>query len=74
MNPQPGAIIRGSGGLRKIRVPIPARGKRGGARVIYYWIAHRNLILLLFAYSKQDPADLTATQVAMLARIRRGGE
>lgn len=34
--PRVGAIIPGSGGLRKIRVPMTGRGKRGGGRVIYY--------------------------------------
>ena len=36
-NPQSGDIIPGTGGVRKVRVPVRGRGKRGGARVIYYW-------------------------------------
>ncbi len=32
-----GAVIRGSGGLRKLRWSLPGQGKRGGLRVIYYW-------------------------------------
>ncbi len=36
-NPKAGDIISGSRGLRKLRVPLPGRGKRGGARVIYYY-------------------------------------
>ena len=35
-NPDAGALIPRSGGLRKIRLELPGRGKRGGARVIYY--------------------------------------
>lgn len=35
-NPQAGALIPGSHGLRKLRVALEGRGKRGGARVIYY--------------------------------------
>ncbi len=35
--PEPGATIRRSGGLRKLRWPLPGRGKRGGLRVIYFW-------------------------------------
>ena len=37
LRPAQGALIRGSGGLRKIRFGLRGRGKRGGARVIYYW-------------------------------------
>jgi hypothetical protein len=38
-DPEAGDIIPGGGGLRKLRVPFPGRGKRGGARVIYYrWV------------------------------------
>lgn len=36
MNPDAGELIPRSGGLRKIRLGLPGRGKRGGARVIYY--------------------------------------
>ena len=35
-NPGLGALIKGGGGIRKIRVAIGSSGKRGGARVIYY--------------------------------------
>lgn len=35
--PEAGKVIPGSGGLRKTRVPAKGHGKRGGARVIYYW-------------------------------------
>lgn len=39
-NPAVGDLIPGSRGLRKLRVPLPGRGKRGGARVIYYhWVS-----------------------------------
>jgi len=67
-NPELGALIKGSGGIRKIRVGLSGRGKRGGARVIYYWAVRKNLILLLFAYPKNVTADLSARQVAQLAK------
>ena len=68
-NPQLGALIKGSGGIRKVRVGVGSRGKRGGARVIYYWAARRGLILLLYAYSKNVTADLTPKQVSQLAKV-----
>ena len=37
-NPEKGKIVRGSGGLRKIRIGLSGRGKSGGVRIIYYWI------------------------------------
>ena len=68
-NPGLGALIKGGGGIRKIRVSIGSRGKRGGARVIYYWAVRKDLILLLFAYPKNESADLTPRQVAQLAKL-----
>jgi hypothetical protein len=44
------------------------RGKRGGARVIYYWAVRKDLILLLFAYPKNVMADLSPRQIAQLAK------
>lgn len=35
-NPESGRVIRGSGGVRKLRWGVAGRGKRGGVRIIYY--------------------------------------
>ena len=48
-----------------------SKGKRGGARVIYYWAVRRDLILLLYAYPKDVSADLTKRQVAQLAKVAK---
>lgn len=61
--------MRGSGGLRKIRWSESGRGKRGGARVIYYWARADGVILMLMAYAKNEMADLTKDQIAILRRI-----
>ena len=68
-NPQLGALIKRGGGIRKIRVAVRSRGKSGGARVIYYWVMRRDLILLLYAYPKKVTADLTPKQIAQLAKV-----
>jgi len=68
-NPELGALIRGGGGIRKVRVATGSRGKSGGARVIYYWAVRKDVILLLYAYSKNAAADLTPKQVSQLAKI-----
>jgi mRNA-degrading endonuclease RelE of RelBE toxin-antitoxin system len=67
--PDLGALIPGSGGLRKVRWPGKGHGKRGGVRVIYYWvkIQDRNLRLLIYAKAEQD--DLTPDQVKVLRKI-----
>ena len=69
VNPAIGSLIRGGGGVRKVRVAVGFRGKRGGARVIYYWAVRRNVILLLFAYAKNELAGLTPKQVFQLANL-----
>jgi mRNA-degrading endonuclease RelE of RelBE toxin-antitoxin system len=64
--PDVGNIIRGSGGLRKVRWAATGRGKRGGIRVIYYWAVDREIILMLLIYGKNEQDDLTAEQLRVL--------
>ncbi len=70
-DPEAGDVISGSGGLRKLRVPLPGRGKRGGARVIYYWWARREHCYFVYAYAKNERSDLTREQLKQLARIMK---
>jgi hypothetical protein len=67
--PEAGAVIRGSGGLRKIRWSASGRGKSGGIRVIYFFHRAADRMLLLFAFAKNERSDLTAAQVAMLRTV-----
>lgn len=68
-NPDAGDLIPRSGGLRKIRLGMAARGKRGGARVIYYWVTARSQIYMLLAYAKNAQDDLTEQQLRMLRAL-----
>ena len=68
-NPELGALIRGGGGIRKVRVAVGSRGKSGGARIIYYWAVRKDVILMLYTYPKNVAADLTAKQVSQLAKV-----
>lgn len=68
-NPEAGDVIQGTGGLRKIRLALEGRGKRGGARVIYYHFVSASQIALLFAYPKNAADDLTAQQKQALKAI-----
>ena len=59
-NPQAGALIPGSGGVRKIRWAVRGRGKRGGVRVIYYTKIHEGLIWMLTIYPKNVTENIPA--------------
>lgn len=61
-NPFTGDEIPGTGGVRKLRVPGSGRGKRGGARVIYYVYDEMNPIYALLVYGKAARADMTADE------------
>lgn len=67
--PEAGKIIRGSGGLRKLRWGGSGRGKRGGVRVVYYWIRDEEIILMLLIYPKKELDDLTPKQLKTLKQI-----
>lgn len=68
-NPAAGDLIRGSGGIRKIRWVAAGHGKRGGLRVIYYWVSRRNHILLLTMYRKSEVSDLKPAEVSALRTL-----
>jgi hypothetical protein len=67
--PDAGKVIKGSGGLRKLRWSAKGHGKSGGVRIIYYWFAARDTILLLFVYAKNERDDLTPGQLEQLKRV-----
>ena len=67
--PEAGKIIRGSGGIRKLRWAGSGRGKRGGVRVIYYWLSGEEIILMLLIYSKKEQDDLTPEQLKTLRNL-----
>lgn len=67
--PEQGDLIEGTGGVRKLRWKEAGRGKRGGLRLIYYWHAEREIILMLFLYRKSEQKDLTADQERVLAKV-----
>ena len=68
-HPDDGAIIQDSGGLRKIRWTVKKQGKRGGVRVIYYWVVNLDLIYMIYVYYKTDQDDLTSRQLKALRKI-----
>jgi len=71
LRPGQGALIRGSGGLRKLRWAAPDTGKRGGLRVIYYWSPTELAFYMLYVYTKAEQGDLTPAQVKILGCLVR---
>ena len=71
--PTAGAVIEGTGGLRKLRQTDPRRGKgkRGGLRVIYYWFLGVDQFWLFTVYDKDQADDLTPAQRKLLKQLLR---
>jgi hypothetical protein len=67
--PRAGSVIKGGGGLRKIRWATRGHGKSGGVRVIYFWAESRDQLFMLLIYSKSDMGDLTREQIKKLRQI-----
>ena len=71
LNPEAGALIPGTGGLRKLRFADERRGKgkRGGLRVIYYWWGTGMQFWLFTIYDKDEMSDLTKAQCETLKQM-----
>lgn len=67
--PDQGDLIPSGGGLRKVRWKLEGQGKRGGVRVIYYWVTQDEQIYLLYIYPKNKQENLTADQLSGLRKI-----
>ena len=59
-NPEAGAVVPGSGGVRKLRWRTGGRGKRGGLRVIYYLRRKQGQIWMLTVYGKSARENIPA--------------
>jgi len=66
VNPESGDMVKGGGGIRKLRHALPGRGKRGGVRVIYCWLRKDGQIYMLLIYPKSKKDTLTARETAIL--------
>ena len=67
--PDDGSIIKASNGIRKMRWAASGRGKRGGARIIYYYAVSNERILLPDIYPKNEKSDLTAKELENLKDV-----
>ncbi|MCY3688827.1 MAG: type II toxin-antitoxin system RelE/ParE family toxin [Gammaproteobacteria bacterium] len=66
-NPDAGALVPGSGGVRKLRWAASGTGKRGGVRVIYVWKHSKQEIWMLAIYGKADQATIPAHTLKRIA-------
>jgi mRNA-degrading endonuclease RelE of RelBE toxin-antitoxin system len=66
--PEAGVIVRGSGGVRKIRWAISGKGKSSGVRVIYYFKKRDDEIWLLTIYSKNEMESIPAHILRQIAK------
>jgi hypothetical protein len=68
-NPTAGDVIPGTGGVRKIRWGLEGRGKRGGARVIFFYHDKEMPLYLLEAYAKNERTNLTQAECHELRQV-----
>lgn len=65
-NPMSGRVVRGSGGVRKVRWAQQGKGKSGGARIIYYNRLENGEIWLLTIYAKGDRSTIPAHELKLI--------
>lgn len=68
-NPLAGDVIPGTGGVRKLRFGSAGGGKRGGARVVYYYLGEDSPLYALLAYAKSARTDLTPEERRTVATL-----
>ncbi len=68
-NPEAGDVVKGSGGVRKVRWARPGAGKSGGVRVCYYARTTAGQILLLVIYAKGVRASIPGSILKQLKEV-----
>jgi hypothetical protein len=64
-----GNVISGSGGLRKVRWSAQGKGKRSGARVIYYYGGDHMPLFMIAIYTKSEKSDMTRAELKMATKL-----
>jgi len=68
-HPDAGDVIRGSGGVRKVRWASRGKGKSGGVRVIYYWAKADEQTFFLTLYEKGEKDNLSVADLKRVVRL-----
>ncbi len=68
-NPEAGTLIRGSGGIRKLRWASKGKGKSGGSRVIYFFYNETIPLFLLTIFTKNEKINLSDSELNALAKL-----
>jgi hypothetical protein len=70
-NPKVGATVAETGGVRKMRYPLPGRGKSGGARIIYYHRGAKGRVYMITVYGKDRKENLPTAELHAIQRLIR---
>lgn len=62
-NPTAGDVIPGADGARKVRWAVQGKGRRGGARVVYFNLSDDELVLLVAVYAKADKTNILPNEI-----------
>lgn len=68
-DPEAGEVMVGTGGVRKVRVPLAGRGKSGGARVVTYYHDGTMPLFLLGIFAKNEKSNLSKAERNDLAKL-----
>jgi hypothetical protein len=69
LNPEAGIVIRGSGGIRKVRWAREGAGKSGGVRIVYLARNEAGEIYLLTLYAKSESENISLTTLKEIRRV-----
>ena len=70
-DPECGDVMKGTGGIRKVRFAVRGKGKSGGVRVVYYFYNETMPVFLLTVFAKSEKDNLTQRERNELAKLVR---
>lgn len=70
--PTCGVVVPGGGGVRKVRFGFGARGKSGGARIIYLFSGTDLPVFILAVFAKNEKANISAAERNALGKMVAG--
>ncbi|TNG89111.1 DNA-binding protein [Pasteurellaceae bacterium USgator11] len=71
-HPLTGDVIPHADGMRKVRWQASGKGKRGGARVIYFNLLEDGVIVMVDIYPKNEKTSLSPQEIKQLKGVRHG--